>query len=220
MPDDGSKHLLSMAQQFTGLPMGALISGPLLAAAEANNKMGETQCHYILSSGFTEEGGVFSPRMVTLTLTRSVINEESLPDVKTSSFSTSIEVPLISILPINALGLISVEADFTMTVKSSHSSSQSESDEKSSSSKGTAKFKASAGFGIFKVTVSGSYTSTSSENSKSQSSSSSKQSNEATYSVKVHAGQIPTPAGITTIIDAYTQNISPIQTSGGNGDKG
>lgn len=38
-------------------------------------------------------------------------------------------------------------------------------------------------------------------------------SNTAKYSVSVHAGQLPMPRGVNTIIDAYSKSIQPVQNS-------
>ena len=50
------RPLVSMAQQFTGLPMDALIGGPLNAAAKANASMAVTQTKFIIDTGFTKNG--------------------------------------------------------------------------------------------------------------------------------------------------------------------
>ena len=36
-------------------------------------------------------------------------------------------------------------------------------------------------------------------------------SNSAKYTVNVHAGQLPVPKGVNTIIEAFTQAIQPIE---------
>ncbi len=46
------KELLSMAQQFTGLPMEDLIGGPLNASAKANAAMALTQTKFLLETCF------------------------------------------------------------------------------------------------------------------------------------------------------------------------
>ena len=45
--------LASMAQQFSGLPMGDLIGAPLMAAADANHKMAMTQVKFMLDTCFS-----------------------------------------------------------------------------------------------------------------------------------------------------------------------
>ena len=45
-------NLLSMSQQFSGLPMESLIGGPLNAAAKANSAMALTQTMFMLDTCF------------------------------------------------------------------------------------------------------------------------------------------------------------------------
>ncbi len=211
-------HLISMAQQFSGLPMDTLIGGPMISVAQANIKMGAAQCHFILDTCFTkgdkgdaDKEGPYEPIMIEMNLIRNVIDESagsisekgSTPMVTT--IKTTIQVPLLAILPINSLGIDSAEVDFVMTVKSSYAASDSSKLE----STATAKLEGGARYGFFRVNLSGGYTRTSS----SSSSTVSTRSNESTYSVKVHASQLPMPVGLTTIINAYSQNISPIMLS-------
>lgn len=49
---DQDRGLVSMAQQFSGLPIKSLIGAPLIAAAEANSKMALTQTQFLLSTCF------------------------------------------------------------------------------------------------------------------------------------------------------------------------
>ena len=49
------KALVSMAQQFQGLPMDSLIGGPLNAAAQANASMALTQTKFMLDTCFVKE---------------------------------------------------------------------------------------------------------------------------------------------------------------------
>jgi hypothetical protein len=47
---DNSPALLSMAQEFQGLPMSSLIGGPLNAAAQANSSMAMNQVKFLLDT--------------------------------------------------------------------------------------------------------------------------------------------------------------------------
>ncbi|WP_208856788.1 DUF2589 domain-containing protein [Pseudoalteromonas rubra] len=49
--------LVSMAQQFSGLPMKSLIGGPLKAATDANGMMARTQTQFMLSTCFDKSTG-------------------------------------------------------------------------------------------------------------------------------------------------------------------
>lgn len=52
MPGLGQSDLLSMGQQFSGLPMDSLIGGPLNAAAAANGAMAMNQVRFMLDTCF------------------------------------------------------------------------------------------------------------------------------------------------------------------------
>jgi len=207
MPEQGP-GLLSMAQQFSGLPMKSLIGAPLNAAAEANAMMGKAQTQYLLSTCFHEpasEGAPRSPIMITMNITRSLIKangEKASPD----SVTTTMNLPILTILPLNSLAVDDVSVDFEMEVKSSFSNDKETSQE--SEVVAEAGFEAKIGYGCFSAEVHGSVKST----TKSASSDKShyEKSNSAKYTVHVHAGQLPLPQGVTTIIDAYSKAIEPI----------
>lgn len=196
-----------MSEQFSGLPMDSLIGAPLNAAVQANSAMALTQTKFLLDTCFKQDGEGdnvgYDPIMISMTLTRSVIKE----DGTSNPFITKFEIPLLTIIPLNSLGVDDVTVAFEMEVKSSFDQSESES---SSSAKNTSgSFGAKLGWGCFSASVKGSI-------SHDQKSSSSKdthyqKSNSAKYTVNVHAGQIPLPEGVSTIISAYSKAIEPIQ---------
>ena len=74
-------NLLSMSQQFSGLPMESLIGGPLNAAAKANSAMALTQTRFMLDTCFNRKevsttepkSYQYEPIMIDMILTRSVI---------------------------------------------------------------------------------------------------------------------------------------------------
>lgn len=214
--------LASMAQQFSGLPMGDLIGAPLMAAADANHKMAMTQVKFMLDTCFSKKkmagGGEgkddqyeYLPVMVELKLKRPVIStvkgdKPSDTKVTIDSAESSLTIPLLTLLPLNALAVDDVNINFNMEVKSSFSSEQTEAEKENMSAEGS--FEAKVGYGPFSASVSGSV-SKSSEKSNSKTDKYEK-SNKATYDVKVHAGQLPLPEGVGVIIQAYTDNITPI----------
>ncbi len=206
-----SPGLVSMAQQFSGLPIKSLIGAPLKAAADANGMMARTQTQFMLTTCFNKSEDSSDPKksklepiMIEFNLTRSVIKADGSPG---EPATTTFTLPLLTLIPLNSLAVDDVKVHFEMEVKSSMSNDK----ETSSSSDTSAKAEMSASYnaGLFSVEVSGSV----SHNSKS--SSSEKQhyesSNQAKYEIDVHAGQLPLPKGVTTIIDAFTKNIAPIQ---------
>jgi len=206
-------ELVSMAQSFSGLPMDALIGGPLNAAATANAAMALTQTKFMLDTCFTSSGeGAarnFKPIMINMTLTRGVIDESVTPAV-INQFDTSFNLPLLTIIPLNSLAVETVDITFEMEVKSAYGEEASESS--SSSSKVDVGFEASFGWGPISASIKGNV-SQSSEN-KSDKSSHYDKSNSAKYTVSVHAGQLPLPKGVGIIIEAFAGAIQPVTLPG------
>lgn len=201
--------LLSMAQQFGGLPMKSLIGGPLKAATDANGMMARTQTQFLLSTCFNEEGTgddkKLKPIMIAFEITRSVIDQAD-PTKKLDDAKLNFTLPLLTIIPLNSLAVDDVKVHFEMEVKSSMSKDNETSNESETAAKAdiTAKYKA----GLFSVEVHGSVSHSSKSTSKQKEHY--EASNSAKYEVDVHAGQLPLPTGVTTIINAFTKNIDPI----------
>ncbi len=202
--------LLSMAQQFSGLPMEALIGGPLDAAAKANSQMALTQTKFLLDTCFkadtTNDVVSYSPLMITMSMDRPLLTKNASGEVESKSATTKFNLPLLTIIPLNSLAVETVDVGFEMEVKSSFSEDTSET--KDTETKGEASVEASFGKGLFSVSIKGS----ASYDSKESSSHSThyEKSNTAKYTVNVHAGQLPLPTGVTTIIEAFTKAIEPI----------
>lgn len=211
MPAD-NQALVSMAQQFTGLPMDSLIGAPLNAAANANAAMAVTQTKFILDTCFSQKGAApaieYNPIMIKMSLTRGVITpaakEGDPPSV--DPVTTTFDLPLITIIPINSLGVDSVDVTFEMEVKSSFSEEQSESTEKAI--KASAEWEVKVGWGPVSATVKGS--ASYDQKDTANHSTHYEKSNSAKYTVNVHAGQLPVPKGVNTIIQAFTTAIQPI----------
>lgn len=214
-----SSQILSMGQQFSGLPMGALIGGPLEAAAKANQQMAMTQLQFMMQTCFTpNDNGQYDPITIEFVLESNVIepgspaipasgNAPEVPAVpaKMIPYTTSFKLPILTIIPLNALAVDDVSISFEMEVKSSFA--QDNSTDTTSKTSEKAKFSAEGQIGPFHVGISGSVSHDSSTENKSDTHY--KQSNSAKYEVKVHAGQLPLPLGVKTIIDAYAKNITP-----------
>ena len=209
-------NLLSMSQQFSGLPMESLIGGPLNAAAKANSAMALTQTRFMLDTCFNmakedKDGKTiptqYEPIMIDMILTRSVISEDKDGKVSVTPASTKFTLPLLTILPINSLAVETVDINFEMEVKSSFSEDDNKA--KESESKGEGSFETKLGWGPLSVSIKGSasYSSKDSETHNTHY----EKSNSAKYTVNVHAGQLPLPKGVNTIIEAFTKTIQPIE---------
>jgi Protein of unknown function (DUF2589) len=217
MATTDSPPLVSMAQQFTGLPMQALIGGPLNAAAKANGMMGAMQTKFLLDTAFASKTETknkvtttsYTPVMITMALTRSVIvpPEKDGDQITLKQVTATFDLPLLTILPLNSLGVDNVTITFDMEVKSSYAEDTSEATKKDVAEAGS--FDAKFSYGPFSAEIKGS----ASYNSSSTTSHDThyQKSNSAHYSVNVHAGQLPLPDGVKTIITAFTNSISPIE---------
>lgn len=215
-------NLLSMAQEFSGLPMDALIGAPLNAAANANSSMALTQTKFMLDTCFAVEGegndASYKPVMIEMVLTRGVLTPGTKDDPEASiqSVDTKFSLPMLTIVPLNSLAVQTVDITFEMEVKSSFAEETSEA--KSSESKGEGSFEAKIGWGPVSATIRGSASYDSKDSSTHDTHY--QKSNSAKYTVNVHAGQLPLPQGVNTIIAAFTKTIEPIaMPSVSDGDK-
>lgn len=231
-------ELLSMAQQFSGLPMEDLIGAPLNAATKANAAMALSQTKFLLETCFTKttgtrtqqqpqsdektapksensSSGVYKPVMIEMILERGVLGYDTelkskdktstTPTIKT--VTTTFNLPLLTIIPINSLAVTTVDIGFEMEVKSTYS--ESEHKEISSDTSANAGLEGKLGWGLLSVSIKGSvsYASKDSETHDTHY----EKSNSAKYTVNVHADQLPIPKGVNTIIEAFSQAIQPIQ---------
>ncbi len=202
----------NMGNQFTGLPMQDLIGGPLMAAADAQVRLANSTAQFIQQVGFRPtdktkpdaDGNIeFDPATFDVrTVDFKFDQAAGPPDPKTGIVPTetvSLEVPLLAIVKVPALGIDTVDIIFDMEVKNSESS-------KSSTDK-SGKFSADAsvGWGPFslKVHVEGSVASHQ-ENPRSTDQS-------AKYHVEVHAADKGMPEGLARVLDMMNQAIAPKQ---------
>ncbi|MBK7344703.1 MAG: DUF2589 domain-containing protein [Saprospiraceae bacterium] len=201
--------LLSMAQQFTGLPMDSLIGAPLNAAANANAAMAVTQTDFLLNTCFSKSGDTYTPIMIKMSITRSYIVPPDAPGgtPTVTPVTTTFDLPILTIIPLNSLAVDNVDITFEMEVKSSYSEETSKTQETAIGA--SADWSVKVGWGPVSAEVKGSasYSSKDTESFNTHY----EKSNSAKYTVNVHAGQLPLPQGVNTIIAAFTSAIEPLQ---------
>jgi len=246
-----------MSQQFFGLPLDTLISGPLNAAAKANGAMALTQTNFMLDTCFSKKlvaatqgvkgvpavmdpitGAVttpeiigtltiaehynYEPVMIVMSLVSGVItpgspavmdNTQTPPKSITPATATQIQslttqfnLPLMTIVPLNSLAVDSVDVSVDIEVKSIFFKEKS--NHITSFNKVNEVFKSDRNFADKAVTIMGSATYDS--NDSSVGNNHYKKINVSKYGMKIHAGQLPLPKGVNTIIEAFAQSISPI----------
>jgi hypothetical protein len=177
--------------------------------------MALTQTSFLLSTCFSKKDvdnkdSKYEPIMIEMSLTRSALvpTDPKQPggELEIKTFTTTFNLPLLTILPLNSLAVETVDIEFEMEVKSSFSEEDTKTSE--NERKGEGSFEAKMDWGPFSVTVKGS-ASYSSKDSSTHNTHYEK-SNSAKYTANVHAGQLPLPKGVNTIIEAFTQAIQPI----------
>jgi hypothetical protein len=192
--------LVNMADQFKGLPMEALIGGPLEAAVKANLMMAQSTADFINSVGFdqiVDSNGKLVPGKA-----RTSYFEFERPGVDAHGGRTieqiKVQVPMLAIVPIPNLQIDTVDVVFDMEVKSSTS------EKSSKDSSGKFDVAAKVGWGPFSATVkvSGS-TSSHQENTRSS-------DNSAKYHVEVHAKNYGIPEGLARVLDMMAEAAKPL----------
>ena len=176
---------MSVVDQFKGLPMSALIGGPLTAAVESNMLLAKSTAQFINDVGFVptkdENGNMVpgAPRMSDFSFERPGKDADGNPTIEV----VKIKVPMLAIVPIPNLQVNNVDVTFDMEVKSSTTDT--------SSTSASASLEASANFGFGpvsgSVTISGSV-STAKENTRTSDTS-------AKYHVEVNAKNFGIPGG-------------------------
>lgn len=186
---------MSIANQFKGLPMKALIGGPLQAACDAQVQLAKAETNFINEVGLIEQGGTDGQPgdLMTRTVDFKASRPTTLPTGEIIEEVISIQAPVLAIVPIPALLVDEVDIKFNMEVKNSFEEKQ-QTDTKGS-------LKAKAGWGPFSVSITGSVSSHK-ENTR-------KSDNSAKYDVHVHAKQMDAPEGLMRILDHLITACEP-----------
>lgn len=177
---------MSIAEQFSGLPMDNLIGGPLRAAADASTQLANSTADFINRVGFDKDG---KARTVAFAYQQRSVNEDGTSNLD----EMKVEVPMLAIVPIPNLQIDEVNILFDMEVKQSERSE--------SSMDLSASAKASLNLGVFKVNVSGSVSAHQSNTRSSD--------NSAKYHVDVRATNHGTPEGLARVLDMMAANVAP-----------
>ena len=190
---------MSIASQFSALPMEDLIGGPLQAAATAQGKLASITSDFITSVGLEDTGGgKLAARTVDFKYQKPV--KSSKTDAKTGAVTDTwskqdmnLQVPLLSIVKSPNLQVKEVDITFDMEVKASTASQTTSAQD----AKVSASWK---GWGA-KVSFQGSV----SNKQESQRSS----DTSAKYEVKVLAKDDGAPEGLMKVLDILGEAIQP-----------
>tara|TARA_R110000751_G_scaffold16026_1_gene51236 strand:- start:592 stop:1215 length:624 start_codon:yes stop_codon:yes gene_type:complete len=188
-----AEGLVSMSDQFGGLPMDQLIGGPLAAACNSQIQLAKATADFIQNVGLeADKDGVMRTRTVDFTYSKPVNDGNG----GYTEVENKLDVPLLAILNTPSLAIKEVEVEFTMEVKSSTSSKSNRDYE------ATLDTEVKAGWGPVSVDVKihGSVSSKS-ENTRSS-------DNSAKYNVKVLARDDGMPEGLRRCLDIIQQAIA------------
>lgn len=195
--------LVSMADQFKGLPIEVLIGKPLEAACDSQIMLANSTAKFIEDVGFYEENGVSKTRLADFSFDKNIVTgKDALGHDIYDKQNVKMQVPMLAIVNIPSLQVQTVDVTFDMEVKSSESLNASASEKASLRGGG------SIGYGIFSVhvSVSGSISSHQEFTRKSD--------NSAKYHISVHAEQSGTPEGLSRVLDIIAAAVAPSAVEG------
>lgn len=193
--------IISMSEQFKGLPMADLIGGPLQAACDAQVRMAQATAQFIDQVGMNpvldangKPTGARTAKTVDFSFTRPTQDEQT---GAVGEEQVALQVPLLALINTPSLAIQEVNVTFDMEVKSSFS------EKESSDTAATLDAEAKMGWGLFSATVKihGSVASHK-ENTRSS-------DNSAKYHVEVKAAQNGTPEGLSRVLDMLQSAIAP-----------
>ena len=187
-----------VSDKFRGLPMRDLIGGPLIAAAEAQEKLASTAWDFYQRIAFeTDSSGkpTDQTRLLKFKLNRPIVEDGVVRKV----VEQTVEAPFIGLVPIPSLLIDRIDVDFQMEVTDTNT-------EKSSSSV-DASTNISAKWFAAKVEVAGKVSSAR-ENTRST-------NQTAKYQVHVTASQQLQTEGLSKLMDIMAACIEPIPTNSG-----
>ena len=195
-----------------GIDIAGLIGGPLVAASEANAMMLSMQADFILSTCFKEdpETGDHSPIIIPLKFKRSILvtdKESKQPKLDTGEYT--IEIPLITLIPLNSLGVSSIDVDFEMEIVNQFGSEENSTSKYKTlipgSTPDTVTVKPEKTRQAPKLYGKISYDSKEAQSVKQTNRSMNRQK----LKVSIRANEIPIPDGMKTLLQLYTNAIVP-----------
>lgn len=191
----------SSKYDFAGLPIYDIIGKPLVAVARAQSMMAREQLRSLLETCFYFNGICYEPIMLKMMVTRSVLEPSDIPGGTPgiTHVTTTFYLPMITIFPINMLGVENVDIDFNIEVTAHY-----ETDTQEEEIEGTpgdwvqARPKTELKAKISSLNTPVSEGGTEQSHGKEHSSA---------FHINVEAGSIPLTKGLLEIIDIYSKSI-------------
>ena len=179
--------------------MSNLVGLPAVSIVQANDMMARQQVKLLMQNCFSETDGAYEPVMLTMLIHRSTLepDEDDNDSPSTRRITTSIQIPLITLLPINSLAIDEVDIEFEMDVHTHHELKE-EGDHRLLGSSSASPGKSYELMGSINHDA---------RDSDALGTKASK------ISVSFSTSKIPLPQGVKTIVQAYSQSIHPADLS-------
>lgn len=186
----------TIAKQFAGLPLGLLICQPIVEAAKAQLALCQVYINTLFEMAFDNPGekdaAKRTTRTIRFTFDRLILDEET---GKQTTKTMTLNVPLISLVPLPSFTMDEITVDFDMEVKeSSIDTDKSHSD-----------FGSTENFSFWgcKASITGNVSSDSSHTRQTD--------NSAKYSIHARAVQQPPSEGMAKLTALFAQSMEPIE---------
>ena len=172
---------------INSLPLGTMVSAPVMAAVDAQFAIAAKVAQYIEQIGLNKDGSV---KMVRFSYQQAEMDANGNPTGK--SLSRAVDAPFLSIVPIPSMRVEEVNVAFELEVSTAES--------QSSSTEASASLSGSVGFAWWKVSVSASVTHKSEQTRKTDT--------RAKYSFDVKLTKGTPPEGLMRIFDIISDAVT------------
>ncbi len=186
----------SITKQFAGLPLGLLISQPIIEAAKAQLALCQVYINTLFEMAFDnpqeKDASKRTTRTIKFTFDRLILDKET---GKQTTKTMTLNVPLLSLVPLPAFTMDEITVDFDMEVKeSSIDTDKSHTD-----------FGSTENFSFWgcNASITGNISSDSSHTRQTD--------NSAKYSIHARAVQQPPSEGMAKLTALFAQSMEPIE---------
>lgn len=188
----------SFLKDFTGIPMGLLISQPIIEVAKGQAELCNVYLDHLFRLAFKPKDGndkkedkEYEARVVKFTINRTVMDEKGL----SKQIPMEVEAPLLSLVPVPAFTMEEASVNFSMEVKDSiiHKTSDT----------ADSGFQAAYGSWGMRFEMTGNV-STTRENTRQTDKS-------AKYDISARASQQPPAEGMAKLTSLFASIVEPIQ---------
>jgi len=192
-----------------GIPIGDFLGASLVSIAKAQSMMSKEQAKGLIETCFSKKGNAYEPVMLKMVLSRSyLVPASGTEPAKLERLQTNFDLPIITLLPINVLGVDNVNLKFSIEITSQYTkntqsqvSTETESGRDATPSDKPPKKKRS------EVLLLGKISSSASSNEEEKTGLNRK--NTTSIQVNMEAKPLPLSKGLLTLIDFYTKAIQP-----------